>query len=102
MGMIGDFISKPSPFRAVPAGRIRERLTFNFGPGTVPAHRVSAPDPDETFATAPYAEPRDWGYAGLLAFTAVLLLRPQDQIPGLSAVHLAELCAIVGLLPMLL
>ena len=37
---------------------------------------------------------RDWGYLGLLAFTAVLLLRPQDQIPGLASLHLAEICAL--------
>ena len=103
--MIGKLFSKPA-LRAVPAqsrgGGIRERLTFNFGPGTVPPHSAHAADPEATFATAAYAEPRDWGYAGLLAFTAVLLLRPQDQIPGLSLLHLAELCAIIGLLPMLL
>jgi len=55
-----------------------------------------------TFATAPYAEPRDWGYVGLVAFTAVLLLRPQDQIPGVGALHLAEICAIIGIAPMML
>ena len=92
--------------RAVPAtafGRVRERLTFNYGPGTVPAPSATAAvEAEPTFATAPYAEPRDWGYGGLLAFTAVLLLRPQDQIPGLSALHLAELSAIVGIAPMLL
>jgi O-antigen ligase len=105
MGLIGKILSRPL-FRAAPAsgrgGGIRERLTFNFGPGTVPSQGALTAQPEATFATAPYAEPRDWGYAGLLAFTAVLLLRPQDQIPGLSALHLAELCAIVGLLPMLL
>ncbi len=34
-----------------------------------------------TFATAAYNEPRDWGYAGLLAFTTVLMTRPQDTLP---------------------
>lgn len=83
-----------------------ERLAFNDGPGTVPSQRLvdaaMAADASQTFATAPYAEPRDWGYVGLLAFTAVLLLRPQDQIPGLTSLHLAEICAIVGIGPMLL
>src|SRR5262245_40878387 len=86
---------------------LRERLTFNVGAdSTVPARSVveaalaNAEAP--TFLTAPYAEPRDWGYAGLLAFTAVLLLRPQDQLPGLGSIHVAEICALIGILPMLL
>lgn len=83
-----------------------ERLAFNYGPGTVPGQRAIdaalARDAEPTFATAPYAEPRDWGYVGLLAFTAVLLLRPQDQLPGLGALHIAEICAFIGIGPMLL
>ena len=55
-----------------------------------------------TFATAPYNEPRDWGYAGLLAFTAVLMPRPQDTLPFLDPFHLAEVCAIIGIAPMVL
>jgi O-antigen ligase len=86
--------------------RSNERLAFNEGPGTVPAQHLIdaaiAADGRPTFATAPLAEPRDWGYLGLLAFTAVLLLRPQDQIPGLTSLHLAEVCALVGIGPMLL
>jgi O-antigen ligase len=86
--------------------RSRERLTFNYGPGTVPSRAVVeaalASEAQPTFATAAYAEPRDWGYFGLLAFTAVLMLRPQDTIRPLEAVHLAELFAIVGLGPMIL
>ena len=81
-----------------------ERLAFNYGPGTVPSQRAIdaalARDAEPTFATAPYAEPRDWGYVGLIAFTAVLLLRPQDQLPGLSALHIAEICAFIGIGPM--
>ena len=82
-----------------------ERLAFNYGPGRVPgrANGTATPrDAAPTFATAVYAEPRDWGYVGLLAFTAVLLLRPQDQITGLTSLHLAEICAFVGIGPMLL
>jgi O-antigen ligase len=85
---------------------VPERLAFNYGPGTVPGQRAIdaalARDAEPTFATAPYAEPRDWGYVGLIAFTAVLLLRPQDQLPGLGALHLAEICAFIGIGPMLL
>jgi O-antigen ligase len=85
---------------------MRERLAFNYGPGSVPSRQlveaVLATEADQTFATAAYAEPRDWGYVGLLAFTAVLLLRPQDMLAGLRPLHIAELCAIVGIGPMLL
>jgi O-antigen ligase len=84
----------------------RERLAFNFGGGTVPSRHVVeaaiARENKPTFATVPYNEPRDWGYAGLLAFTAVLMTRPQDTLPFLSPFHLAELCAIIGIAPMVL
>jgi O-antigen ligase len=84
----------------------RERLAFNYGPGSVPSRQMVeaalASEPEPTFATAAYAEPRDWGYMGLLAFTAVLLLRPQDSIRALAPLHLAEVCALIGIGPMLL
>jgi O-antigen ligase len=93
----------PLPAKS-PAGR--ERLAFRFGGRTVPGRgaidAALAQDAEPTFATAPYAEPRDWGYAGLLAFTMVLLVRPQDSIRALEPFHLAELCAIASLAPMLL
>ena len=45
---------------------ITERLAFNSGPKRVPGQRAIdaalARDAEPTFATAPYAEPRDWGY----------------------------------------
>src|SRR5205807_3312661 len=34
--------------------------------------------------------------------TTVLLLRPQDIVPSLTSVHVAEICAILGIGPMLL
>jgi O-antigen ligase len=83
----------------------RERLTFNYGAAaTVPSRALAdaagaAGEP--SFSTTPYAEPRDWGYAGLLAFTTVVMMRPQDQIPGLDALHIANICALVGVGPML-
>src|SRR5437016_8864142 len=83
-----------------------ERLAFNFGAGIVPGQRAVdaaiASEAEPTFATSAYAEPRDWGYIGLLAFTAVLLLRPQDTVRSLEPLHLAEVCAFVGIGPMLL
>jgi O-antigen ligase len=88
------------------SGGVRERLAFNFGGGTVPSRRIVeaaiARENEPTFATSPYHEPRDWGYAGLLAFTAVLMTRPQDTLPFLDPFHLAELCAIIGIAPMVL
>ena len=84
----------------------RERLAFNFGGGSVPSRQVVeaaiARENAPTFATVPFSEPRDWGYAGLLAFTAVLMTRPQDTLPFLDPFHLAEVCAIIGIAPMVL
>ncbi len=77
-----------------------ETLTFNYGPGETTTRPRAE---EETFATTETAaEPRDWGYAGLLAFTAVLLLRPQDRVPSLAPLHIAEICALLGIGPMLL
>jgi putative inorganic carbon (hco3(-)) transporter len=47
------------------------------------------------------AEARDWAWLGLVAFTAVLFLRPQDQFRALEVLHLAEVFAIVGLIGMI-
>ena len=84
----------------------RERLAFGSGPNTVPGHGLVdaalAREVKPTFATSAYAEPRDWGYGGLMAFTAVLMFRPQDTFPVLNPVHVAETCAIIGLAPMVL
>ena len=105
-----EFRADLRPLRIVrPSDRAqasRERLAFNYGPGSVPSRQMIeaaiASEAEPTFATSTYAEPRDWGYAGLFAFTAVLLLRPQDQLPGQPPLHLAEICALIGIGPMLL
>jgi putative inorganic carbon (HCO3(-)) transporter len=39
----------------------------------------------------------DWDYVWMLAFTALLFLRPQDHLPALQSLHLAEVTAIFGL-----
>jgi O-antigen ligase len=98
------------PGRALPppgrSSAVRERLAFNYGQGTVAgrgmAEAAIVADAAPSFATAVHAEPRDWGYFGLLAFTAVIFLRPQDTVPALGALHLAEVFAIIGIGPMLL
>ena len=96
-----DRVAPPSKQMAA----ARERLTFG-GERSVPGRGLVeaalAREELPTFATASFAEPRDWGYGGLMAFTAVLLLRPQDTLPFLDPLHLAELFAIVGIAPMIL
>jgi O-antigen ligase len=74
-----------------------ERLTFSLAIRREPAR--PADRPTDTPRTVPLLERerRDWGYAALLAFTAVLLVRPQDHIPLLNPLHLAEVCALVGI-----
>jgi O-antigen ligase len=44
---------------------------------------------------------RDWAFMGLLAFTALLFFRPQDQFLALQPLHLAEMAAIIGLIAMM-
>jgi len=106
MAMLPSQRATFTPPAETPVRAGRERLAFNLGTGTVPSRSVVeaaiAREARPTFATAAYAEPRDWGYRGLVLFTAVLLLRPQDQIPGLNSLHLAEVCAFLGIAPMLL
>ena len=77
-----------------------ERLAFSFGsrrsvaspqtPAATPAPAAAAP--------AAIDESRDdRAFTWLLVFTLVLFLRPQDIIPPLGLLHLAELSAIAGL-----
>src|SRR6516165_8716442 len=78
-----------------------ETLTFNYRPGET-VTRPRPPEEETVATTNAVAERRDWGYIGLLAFTTVLLLRPQDRLPSLASVHIAEICAFLGIGPMLL
>ncbi len=77
-----------------------ERLTFNtkgLASERRPAKVAESSDgPIEETAAAP-PERRDWAFLFMIAFTALVFLRPQDTIPGLEYLHLAELCAIGGL-----
>jgi O-antigen ligase len=92
-----------------------ERLTFNIGSSRggpiVVAGRAlgrdtasKAPKPSPLARVARHAvavrERYDWDYLWMLAFTALLFFRPQDHIPGLEVLHLAELTAIAGLAAM--
>jgi putative inorganic carbon (HCO3(-)) transporter len=86
-----------------------ERLTFNIGSPrggplvvsgrATPGGRRRTPAPVGK-AIAAIRERYDWDYVWMLAFTALLFFRPQDQIPGLEALHLSELTAIAGLAAM--
>src|SRR5512135_2746178 len=85
-----------------------ERLTFSYGVrgrrvaeiADQPRH-IPAEDEIKPVVADPLpGESSDWAYFGLLAFTALLFLRPQDQLPFLESFHLAELSAMVGLVAM--
>jgi len=86
-----------------------ERLTFSRTPDSV-RHEVpevrldldQAPDVEihPKVADPLPGESSDWAFGGLLAFTALLFFRPQDQLPLLGSLHLAEVSAIVGLTAM--
>ncbi len=91
-----------------------ERLVFGYGTsghsGEAPAARLQpTPGAVESMARAAAVSPRrsavpaerrELAYTGLLAFTALLFFRPQDQIPALNVLHLAELSALTALAAM--
>ena len=85
-----------------------ERLTFNVGRERGPVvvagrgsrMRPAAAAQPAALAATPTRDRYDWDYLWLVAFTAVLFFRPQDQVPGLEVLHLAELAAIFGLAAM--
>ena len=54
----------------------------------------------KTRVAAIVRERYDWDYIWMLSFTALLFFRPQDHLPGLTALHLAELTAVAGLAAM--
>ena len=81
-----------------------ERLAFGSG---MAGHTGEAPARPGAFGAALGAravrvvqaasagrERNDWAFLGLMAFTALLFFRPQDTIPALGALHLAELAAL--------
>jgi O-antigen ligase len=88
-----------------------ERLTFHVSSGrgrqlTVGGRPGSAAPKASRYAaarsrvTAAIRERYDWDYLWMIAFTAVLFFRPQDHIPALAVLHLAELTAVAGLAAM--
>jgi putative inorganic carbon (HCO3(-)) transporter len=84
-----------------------EQLAFGYGRGVGQTVRTRAAAEAVPRRYTDAVTWRGWrtvdrGYLGLLAFTAVLLVRPQDQLPALSAIHFAEIAAILGIAPMIL
>ncbi len=90
-----------------------ERLAFGFGTagnaGHAPARGSVRSEPAvHAAAAAPTARKRasrerfDWAFTGLLAFTAVLFFRPQDQLTALRVLPLAEIAAIGALIAMVM
>jgi O-antigen ligase len=93
-----------------------ERLTFNYRsasdvaprPGGSPYEPLpTRGDDDGSGPASPEApspkreERRDLAFLGLMAFTAVLFFRPQDMIPILAPLHLAEVTALAALAALL-
>jgi O-antigen ligase len=85
-----------------------ERLAFSSGSISDSAstdarakRRQEPKDNAPTHSRSRQAAMSDGGYTGLLVFTALLLVRPQDQIPALAPLHLAEVAAIAACIPMI-
>jgi hypothetical protein len=82
-----------------------ERLTFGHGSlAAVPTRRTAAAaalSRDDKPVHLLRIDTWDWGWGGLLLFSALLFLRPQDQIGALfGALHMSDISAAVGLLGM--
>jgi O-antigen ligase len=75
-----------------------ERLAFGGGFRVRPAAALATSPGPVLPAEAWVEEGDDRAFTFLLIFTAVLFLRPQDILPLLEYLHLAELSAICGLL----
>lgn len=86
---------------------MNERLTFSYGTAAqaVVARQLALRQKPVEQPAAPATEPvardwdleTDWGFRGLMLFTFVLFMRPQDHFPALNPLHLAELSAVVAL-----
>jgi len=106
MSTSSDDTHRGSSHRSDPLRAGDERLTFSSSAVTVPglgptAATGSVRSGAMSIMKADTAR-ADWGFFGLLAFTTVLLVRPQDQVPALTPFHVAEICALLGVIPMLL
>jgi O-antigen ligase len=84
---------------------VNERLVFGYGTrqragdGEARAGLASPPAEPVVAVTSP-RERRDWAYLGLLLFTALLYVRPQDTLTPLAMIPLAEITALTALAAM--
>ena len=94
-------MSERLAFTARGAGAVR-RLRRSVRPAYLPLFTYQRePEPAAPTAQAvraPVQPQTEWDWRGLLGFTAVLFLRPQDPLPLINPLHLAEVFAIIGLL----
>jgi putative inorganic carbon (hco3(-)) transporter len=82
----------------------RERLTFGHGAfaavpnrGAAAAILVDEPRPVRLLRLDTW----DWGWGGLLIFSLLVFIRPQDQISKVfGTAHLSDIAAVVGLIGM--
>ena len=91
-----------------------ERLTFGYrrlrtAPGTlIDAPPLAGPVVSEAPRSAAVAGAdaddtrSDYAFIGLMAFTALLFFRPQDELPILDHFHLAEIAALFALAAMVM
>lgn len=89
---------------------MNERLVFGHGtarhaveaPARAAAVDAAAAAPDVRVAAPakPKRERMEWAHKGLLLFTAVLYLRPQDTIKPLALIPIAEIFALTALISM--
>jgi len=84
------------------AFKVKGRMTAAPSLARVPDPRGAKPATTSTEAiSVEKPERRDWAFFFLLVFTVVVFLRPQDAIPGLHYLHLAELSAISALVALI-
>jgi putative inorganic carbon (HCO3(-)) transporter len=77
---------------ATAAARVRARPTIPQRASGWDSGAAARPEPKVSRGSR-----RDWAWLGLLAFTIIVFLRPQDQVRALEWLHLAEVSALVGL-----
>jgi putative inorganic carbon (HCO3(-)) transporter len=80
---------------------VNERFVFGYGTAQRSSAVPADPKPAAPAAVPPQVPPtretRDWAYTGLLLFTALLYIRPQDTIRPLAFIPLAEIAALTAL-----
>jgi O-antigen ligase len=81
-----------------------ERLAFNAGPTAPAAATAAAPSievEEHDRSDARFERLDSYAFKGLLAFIFVLFVRPQDELPFLEPLHLADLTAAFSLMSLI-